>query len=520
MHSDNMADDNDSLRFGCPKCQKRLKAPTALAGKRTRCPYCQTMLDVPLHSRTNESAEVYPLQTGKGSLLDEQPEYILVVCPVCHARMHPEANQVGRQTICPDCGTATTIERPPEAPPKKPPRSAEEVGEYPLAAEARREAKAVPAAEQDYVPVVCAICHTRMMATPDQVGSKMKCPDCGTATVVPPMPPRRPKIDVMAGSDDAYAIVGGEELQPRKPSPAPPRRVREDPPEPEPSDVPEFKEQSRRPELPAQPFLDGTFTFPFHREVWVRTLILSVWAILPVLSALKGESLKATGDATQNAVPLFGSAFLTVVTLLLVVIWFAVLSATVLAVLRETSEGVDEDLTWPGQVFLDWLGDPLHLFFAFCMSVVPGAAMAWLLSKAGIVHPLLTSIMLSSSAFLMLPIMLMSTLETGSMFGVVSWPVWRTLWTDLGTWLKFYVVAAAMVIATSVLSVVAGRLSVSIGLIAAAVIQTAAWMIYARLLGRLGWVCAEHAAFADLEREMAKMDDEDFEDVEDEELLA
>ena len=62
----------------------------------------------------------------------------------------------------------------------------------------------VPAAEQDYVAVLCSLCNTRMLATADQVGSRMMCPDCGTATVVPPMPPRRKKIDVMAGAGDGY----------------------------------------------------------------------------------------------------------------------------------------------------------------------------------------------------------------------------------------------------------------------------------------------------------------------------
>ena len=95
------------------------------------------MIDVPHHSRMNEPADVYPLQAEDSPTVGKGPEYILVVCPVCHARMHPEASQIGRQAICPDCGTATPVRRPPPEPPKKPPRSAEEIGEYPLASEVR-----------------------------------------------------------------------------------------------------------------------------------------------------------------------------------------------------------------------------------------------------------------------------------------------------------------------------------------------------------------------------------------------
>ena len=44
--------------------------------------------------------------------------------------------------------------------------------------------------------------------------------------------------------------------------------------------------------------------------------------------------------------------------------------------------------------------------------------------------------------FIMFPVVLVSTLETNSMFGVLSWPVLRTLMSTADGWLKFYVTAA------------------------------------------------------------------------------
>ncbi len=506
-----MTVDSDSLRFGCPRCLRRLKAPPSLAGSRTRCPYCQAMIDVPLHSRSNDPTDVYPLQTDESALLDAPLDYILVVCPVCHARMHPEASQVGKQAICPDCGTATTVRRPPEEPPKKPPRSAEEIGEYPLATEARSDPKAVPAAEQNYVPVVCSLCHTRMLATADQVGSKMICPDCGTATVVPPMPRPRPKIDVMKGADQVYPVVGGDEVRPVRPPPT--RRLREEPPERrELREEPEIKLPSRHPVLPDRPFLDGTFTFPFHRSVWVRTLVLSLWSILPGLTVSASHSYSAAGDAAGNPGSMFSGAFLMVVTSVLAVLWFAILSATVMAVLRETSEGCDEIENWPGQVFVDWLGEPLHLLCALCASAIPGAAVAWLLAKVGIASPAVMWLTGPVSMFVMFPIVLMSTLETNSMFGVLSWPVLRTLRTTTDAWLKFYMTAGAMIVAAVALCWAASAVNVVAGVIVGAALETPAWIIYFRLLGRLAWVCAERAAFEELEAGLAETSDDDFDD--------
>ncbi len=46
-------------------------------------------------------------------------------------------------------------------------------------------------------------------------------------------------------------------------------------------------------------------------------------------------------------------------------------------------------------------------------------------------------------------------------------------------------------------------------------------IVYFRLLGRLAWVCADRAAFADLEADLAEAGDDDLdEDAEDEDLLA
>ncbi len=477
------------------------------------------MIDVPHHSRTTDPTDIYPLQTDDSPVLDKQPEYILVVCPVCHARMHPEASQIGRQAICPDCGTSTTVRRPPEKPAKKPLRSPEEIGEYPLATDVRPDPSAVPAAEQDYVAVVCSRCHTRMLATADQVGGKMICPDCGTANVVPPLPRRRPKIDVMAGAEPGYGVVGGEGKRAMR-SPAPPRRMREEPPEPpKPSDEPESKPPSRHPVLPDRPFLEGTFTFPFHRSVWVRTLVLAIWLVLPGLTATASHSSSAAGDAARNPVPLFGGAFLMVVTAILAVLWFAILSATVMAVLRETSEGCDEVENWPGQAFLDWLGEPVHLFVALCMSAVPGAAAAWLLTKFGGASPAVMLITGPVSMFVAFPIILMSTLETNSMFGVLSWPVLRTLGTAADGWLKFYMTSAAMIVATVAICWAASGVGKVFGVIVAAGIEPVVWIIYFRLLGRLAWVCADRAAFADLERELAEASDDDFDEDSDDDNL-
>jgi DNA-directed RNA polymerase subunit RPC12/RpoP len=93
--------------------------------------------------------------------------------------------EVGRELICPDCHAATVVP-PIEQRLKKPPRSPSEIGQYSLAAISGSGSVAGP---QDYVPVVCSVCHTRLHATADHVGGRLVCPDCGKRNVVPPPAP-------------------------------------------------------------------------------------------------------------------------------------------------------------------------------------------------------------------------------------------------------------------------------------------------------------------------------------------
>jgi hypothetical protein len=89
--------------------------------------------------------------------------------------------------------------------------------------------------------------------------------------------------------------------------------------------------------------------------------------------------------------------------------------------------------------------------------------------------------------------------------------------TTADGWLKFYATSAAAIVGGAALCWIASRVGMVAGVIVAAAIEPIVWIIYFRLLGRLAWVCAERAAFADLEADLAETDDDDSED---ENLLA
>jgi DNA-directed RNA polymerase subunit RPC12/RpoP len=412
--------------------------------------------------------------------------------------MLADESQIGQKMTCPDCGTPTPVVRPPKEPPRKPPRTAAEVGEYALAGEVSHKPGEVPAAEQDYVAFNCSLCSTRMLASPNQVGSRMICPDCGTATTVPPMPPKRKKIDVMAGAEDGYTLSGYDEARPQASAPKP-VLTRDLPPEPEPRMIPRRK----RHKLPDHPFLEGTFSFPFSPSVRGRTILLTVWTLI-----FGGAYLIATYAGTrENAAAWFTGAMFFGLSAILALVWFLIAAATVLTVLRETAEGLDVIEDWPGAVFLDWMGESAWLFCAVCMSGTPGAALTWLF---GMGQTMNGAILFAASIFFMFPIVLMSMIETNSIFGMVSLPVLRTLVAATSGWIGFYVAAAALTAAVAAIDAVAYWLNPYFGIIVASIVQAAFWIIYFRLIGRLAWYCTVRSARDELEDSIdAVLDDDD-----------
>ncbi len=113
--------------------------------------------------------------------------YYAVVCGVCGTRMYATPRQVGQEIQCPDCGTASIVAAP--APKPVPPaddKAKTPPEDYPL-----YDGEGQPPPERQeiyrhYIPVVCPICHTRMLAPPEQVGQRLICPDCETPSIVPP----------------------------------------------------------------------------------------------------------------------------------------------------------------------------------------------------------------------------------------------------------------------------------------------------------------------------------------------
>jgi DNA-directed RNA polymerase subunit RPC12/RpoP len=194
-----------TIRFNCPRCGAGLKAPPEQAGSRHHCPACGAAMVVPGADRPGVAAEWV------------KPVYVSVVCDVCGTRMYATEDQLGREVTCPDCFAKAVVRRPAARPEvkKTQPHVVIDEDEYRLCPGVDQPPPGSRAYER-YFPVICPVCSTRMLATLDQVGQKLVCPDCTIATIVPPPPdlpqPWRPPVVVVG--ENEYRIHEGIDQPP------------------------------------------------------------------------------------------------------------------------------------------------------------------------------------------------------------------------------------------------------------------------------------------------------------------
>lgn len=218
-----MAQADRFLHFGCPQCTARLKAPKLRAGTRGRCPWCHYVFTVPRESRFPGRTEAYAVHGPDWTPPDEDdwPTYIAVRCALCGTRLVASEEEVGQWIECPDCGSTTQVPAHREIPAaaRNPPPRPTEV--YSVCEGPGQPPPSRSAVYGRYFPVFCRRCSTRMLAGEEQVGQSLICPDCGTATPVPPPQARSPK-DLPSRPTEIYALRASDELPPStQGSPAP-----------------------------------------------------------------------------------------------------------------------------------------------------------------------------------------------------------------------------------------------------------------------------------------------------------
>jgi hypothetical protein len=344
------------------------------------------------------------------------------------------------------------------------------------------------------VPIACPRCKTRITVPATAAGSTRQCPGCRTDFLVTRSMLRlQPEQPENAGEEEDYAVQAppppqtGPDLD-RWTTPS----VLESPEETtgrEGEDI--AGSEDIRPSAawktsvppPWWLFTGGLAAFLGDSGAWMRALTLGFWMLIS-LSLLHLGLLTSSAAAAGNMLSVVASVLFTLAGLILHVPIFMLVAAYGLAVLLDSSDGLNVMVNWPRGFLTDWLRESFYLLAALLWGLLPGGLASYLFPWP--VDPILVY---AAGEAVFFPIMLLSALDGVTPALPSSAAVWKSLFRHAFVWLWFYALSIPLLIlivwlySSAVLSTDFYRT-----LLASA--SAAGWFVYFRLLGRLAWYCS------------------------------
>jgi len=336
--------------------------------------------------------------------------------------------------------------------------------------------------------VKCATCDTLVYATPEDIGQRRTCPDCGSPVVItaPRTKPRR--VEHVSDADyegQLFTLSEPAKLdvyQPSAPGTAA-RTMGEDALRK--AEEAYDQRKGEEPTLPPIPLWDGLFRFLPHLPIFGRLVASSI-----LLAMLAKLAMAVPVWADEIGSVQFLALLGTVGLLVLVVASFVYIGSAGLVVLQESAAGKDDIADWPTMSPAEMIQDSLTVAVPAFYALLPGLVL--FIATGGLALPLATRLLfLGLSLYLFFPVIQLSALEAGSLIVPASPQILKSLSTDFLLWVTFYLMsfAVAMIVALSLTALRPDR-SFFVILLLASVWSVAIFLFY-RLLGRLAWASQE-----------------------------
>ncbi len=348
-------------------------------------------------------------------------------CPQCGNRLRVRADQVGMQVSCPKCNATFTVGRASDAAAARGPLTEDEMYE--------------PEQPLD-----------RSGSVPEEL-----------MTDLSPSANRQQGYDVDWSTADELEM---EERHERKQA-----------------DLPDYltiaKERGlyRREERHSGPkwaFFSGVFGYPF------RGVSLGRWVVLAAGFIVTGELfvLAVHYSASGEGLLMMPIISMAAATMLLLTMGFA--APCFLATVEDTADGFDLPQEGTMPELNQWFFSSLALVWVGMLAGVIGSPLSLVPEVGELAAP--------AATFLFFPVLVLSGLECESFLMPFSRPILASLVRQAGAWLVFYLLSGIVVggwvaLATYTLAFEPYAMTALLAAILAAVM-----LIYARLLGRLGWV--------------------------------
>jgi hypothetical protein len=462
---------------------------------------------------------------------------VRLTCPSCKATVYVSPAQLGSTLTCANCldefpatlPQGNPISRPggevdpPE--PEKPNGDTEPDADRPSEELRNPPDAAMPSAgtlanagddplDADYeFDVECPLCGTRQDASRAQIGGRLRCPDCFFLITVRE-PPRRlrrspaappPEDGELRLSDPVEArplqSLAQDYMSTATVEVAAENTYRVLPPSAATGTPPPGSakgDETGQAPLPHRPLTRRLLRFLADPRVFIRCLAIGIAMQIEALTILAAMRLFSGGPFEQ-----FLCAGLSAFACVFGFVTLLMTSVTFLTILQDTAVGRDVIDSWPEGFFVDWLADGFYIVVSLFLAALPGVLLGQLALCAGMVASLYSAAGLAGSAlsaFLLFPILLLSSLEAGSPWNVHSPRVRRSLTLLPRGWIRFYILSGAL-ISLAVLAVLLHAFDSFVVQLVATTLVALAGMVYFRLLGRLAWCCREAVAQAETDEQ-------------------
>ncbi len=358
---------NDGLSVRCPDCNRRLKVPAKLAGKRVPCPACKAMVSLPA---LNPS----PLKSGPAVTLKSLDDDL------------------------DDIGFKLSDELP------KSNAKASFAAEH-LGSELTDIQESLKVNEYGYP---CKVCGSMMYAKPSDVGSMARCPDCFSEYSVPGPPakkarPQDPDLSTIADVALKPAQGSGKNTKEFGRATAEDYLARAE------KEVEDDDQDEREQvyDFDSAGWLQRTFSFLGDPTLIIVALVTGLFmGATVVASGMAGTLMPNATDAAR----IFGMV------LVLVLFGIPLLVVTLgngIAVLETSANRLKRVAQWPIFNPTDAMGEIMVALLAFVYAVLPGGLLGWFGASIGL-HDDLRAAVALLSAYAFYPILLLGMLDNQS----------------------------------------------------------------------------------------------------------
>jgi hypothetical protein len=393
---------------------------------------------------------------------------------VCGTRVDETAERHPKQVPCPDCFTMVTIPSLAEVQRNQPAEAAgpPDPGIYRLVlqpAEGDANGAKPPPRKREFL-VVCPICRARLHVEPRSEPGQIRCPDCLEFVRVPSLAQVEEHEAKHATPKPAAQAV------PALPVPAPfkQRRLR--------TSFDRAGAAIRREKTDPPPrfvFFSNVFSFPWSAGVVSRWVYLTVGMMaLGLVYAGILTIMRGSGGFL-----LLGIAFFALPGIWIFVWTYSYATSIWITVLEDTAGGNNRIHNWLQQNWREWVieASRFTLILGYAMTVAHCAGYAGQLAGGDYTEVAFDTLLI------VFPIMMMSCLHAGSVFVPLTLPILRSLLTCWWAWLLYYILSSLVLLGVGVIWWEGiTRYPIPVAILGGPA-WAAAWLIWARLLGRLGY---------------------------------